>query len=148
MYRRSVLSVLLTLIVGCVSAPKAPAAADAAAKTFSTPEGKAQLYVVRPSSFGLAVLYQMAVDGRLIGSLPAETFLTTPIAGGSHNVSVFNNTSQENLAVTCEINKTCFVRVGMHPAATSNRPRLKQVTEDEGPGLVRSNAMVETLPVN
>jgi hypothetical protein len=138
---------VLVIALSCVSAPKAPPALKAEAKTFRVPARQSRLYVVRPSSFGLAVLYQVSVDGRIIGSLPAEAFLATVLPPGSHLVSLFNATSQENITVTCRPEKPCFIRAGMHPAATSNRARLVEVSEDEGRALVRTNTMMETMPL-
>lgn len=37
-----------------------------------------------------------------------------------------------------------YLRVGMNPAATSNRARMKLVPEDEGQKLVRTNTMVQS----
>jgi hypothetical protein len=135
----------LTGLVACVSAPRARPDIEAEAKAFTVPSGKAKLYVVRPSSFGMAVLYQVSVDGRLIGSLPAEAFLATVLQPGSHTVSLSNSTSQENITLTCGPDKACFVRVGMHPAATSSRARVIEVGEEEGRTLVRTNTMMETM---
>ena len=102
--------------------------------------------VVRPSSFGLAVLYQVAVDGKVIGSLPAETFVTTVITPGDHVIALTNATSEANITVHCDADRLCFVRAGMHPAAMSNRARLIVVSDEEGRRLVQQNAMVESLP--
>ena len=137
---------LITLLLAsCVSAPKASPQAEAEAKSLFVPAGKSKLYIIRPSAFGLAVLYQVAVDGTIICGLPAESFLAAGVEPGSHNVSVFNSTSQESLAITCDAGKPCFVRVGMHPAAMSNRARMKQVGNEEGRALVRSNTMIRSV---
>ena len=145
-YVRLALGLLFALLNACVSAPKATPEAEAAAKQFSGVLGKAQLYIVRPSSFGMAVLYQVSVDGRLIGSLAAETFVLQTLDPGTHTISLFNSTSQENTTVTVEANKNYFLRVGMNPAATSNRARFKLVSEEEGRQLVRTNTMVSSTP--
>lgn len=135
-------TLLLVTLNSCVSAPKASPQVEAAAKRFAALPGKAQLYVVRPSSFGLGILYQVSVDGRLVGSLAAETFLLQALDPGTHTISLFNSTSQENTEVTVEAGKNYYLRVGMNPAATSDRARFKLVSEEEGRELVRSNAMV------
>jgi Protein of unknown function (DUF2846) len=132
---------------GCVSAPKAAPDAEAAAKKFTTVPGEAQLYIVRPSSYGLAVMYQVSIDGRIVGSLPAETFLLERVGPGNHQVSFLNNTSQENTNVSVEAGKNYYLRVGMNPAATSNRARIKLVPDEEGQKLVLSNTMVQSLPL-
>jgi Protein of unknown function (DUF2846) len=61
---------------------------------------------------------QVSIDGRIVGSLAAETFLAQPLDPGTHVISFFNNTSQENTEVTVEAGKNYFLRVGMNPAAT------------------------------
>jgi len=141
------LALLFVVLHACVSAPKATPDVEAAAKQFSTVPGKAQLYVVRPSSFGMAILYQVTVDGRLIGSLAAETFLLQTLDPGTHTISLFNSTSQENTTVTVEANENYFLRVGMNPATTSNRARFKLVSDEEGRQLVLTNTMVSSTPL-
>jgi hypothetical protein len=131
-------------LAACVSAPEADPATERAAKAFAPIPGKAQLYIVRPSSFGTAVLYQVAIDGRLLGSLPGETFLLATLEPGSHVVSFTNATSQENTTLQLEPGKNYFLRVGMHPGSMSNRARTKLVDEQEGRGLVSANAMVQS----
>jgi hypothetical protein len=141
--RYFVLPILLA-VAACVSAPKAPPEAEAAAKKFIASPDKGQLYVVRPSSFGLAVMYQVSIDGRIVGSLPAETYLVQQLQPGNHVVSFFNNTSQENTSVEVEAGRNYFLRVGMNPGATSNRARMKIISEEEGRPLIRSNSMVQS----
>lgn len=145
--KRAVTVILLTVLSACVSAPKAAPEVEASAKEFKVIPGKAQLYVARPSSFGMAVLYQVSVDGRIVGSLPAETFLVENLEPGTHTISFFNSTSQENTTVIVEANRNYYLRVGMNPAATSNRARFKLVSEEEGRELVRSNTMVTSTPL-
>jgi Protein of unknown function (DUF2846) len=146
--KRTFAGVALLALAACVSVPKATPEADLAAKRFQPVAGRAQLYIVRPSSFGLAIMYQVSIDGRIVGSLAAETFLVQQLDAGTHVVAFFNNTSQENTEVTVEPAKNYFLRVGMNPAATSNRARMKLVPEEEGQQLVRSNSMVQSMPVN
>jgi len=136
---------VLVIALSCVSAPKAPPALEAEAKTFRVPARQSRLYVVRPSSFGLAVLYQVSVDGRIIGSLPAEAFLATVLP--PEVTSSRSSMRRVRRTVTCCPEKRCFIRAGMHPAATSNRARLVEVPEDEGRALVRTNTMMETMPL-
>jgi hypothetical protein len=142
--RSPVLVTLGLLLAGCVSASKATPEAEAKARAFQTPQKHAQLYIVRPSSFGLAVLYQVSVDGRIVGSLPAETFLLQEVERGSHVISLFNNTSQESATVEVEAGQNYYLRVGMNPSATSNRARMKLVSEYEGQKLVQTNSMVQS----
>lgn len=140
------LAALLVLCsTACVSAPRARPEVEAEAKAFRVPAGESRLYVVRPSSFGLAVLYQVAVDGKVIGSLPAETFVATDVPPGDHVVALTNATSEANITVHCGADRPCFVRAGMHPSAMSNRARMIEVGEEEGRQLVQQNAMVESL---
>jgi hypothetical protein len=96
----------------------------------------------------LAIMYQVSIDGRIVGSLPAETFLAELVDPGDHQISFFNNTSQENTTVSVEPGKNYYLRVGMNPAATSNRARMKLVSEEEGQKLVLSNTMVQSMPPN
>jgi Protein of unknown function (DUF2846) len=145
--KRYILVAAISLLVSCVSAPKATPEAQANARLFQTVPGKAQLYIVRPSSFGMAVLYQVSIDGRMVGSLPAETFMVETLTAGSHTVTLFNSTSQENTTIDVESDKNYYLRFGMTPTATSNRARCKVVSGDEGRQLVGNNTMVESMPL-
>jgi hypothetical protein len=104
------------LLAGCVSAPKASPQLEAEAKSFFVPAGKSKIYIIRPSAFGLAALFQVAVHGKIIGGLPAESFVAAGVESGSHNVTVFNSTSQESLTITCP------TRTG--PAGMDERPTV------------------------
>ena len=55
-----------TLFSGCASVPMASAEADAAAKRFEAPAGKATIYVYRNEIIGGAVALTVALDGRVV----------------------------------------------------------------------------------
>jgi Protein of unknown function (DUF2846) len=139
--------VCIVLLSACVSVPKASQEDQAAAKLFAVVPSKAQLYIVRPSSYAMAVLYQVSVDGRIVGSLAAKTFLVQTLAPGSHSVSFFNSTSQESMTLEVGPDKIYYLRVGANPGSMSNRARFKLVTDEEGRELVRANTMVVSTPV-
>jgi hypothetical protein len=85
--RRLLLFVLLVM-TSCSSTTLAPAEADAEAKRFVVPAGKARIYLVRCSSQGGVVLMQANLDGRVLGDLQARSYLVVDVAPGHHVVSL------------------------------------------------------------
>lgn len=79
-------SLLALLSTACASVNKASPAADAEAKKFLAPAGKANVYVFRDESFGGAVGLDVLLDGKLIGTTGAKTFVLATVEPGGHTL--------------------------------------------------------------
>jgi hypothetical protein len=85
---RTLVIVLSTALAGCSTTTLAPPGADAEAKRFVVPPGKARLYVVRCSSQGGVYLMQAVLDGRVLGDLQARSYLVVDVPPGDHTLSL------------------------------------------------------------
>lgn len=87
------LALALLLCVGCAShIPMAPQLADSQAKTFQPPTGMAGIYIIG-YKYTTGVVFQVAVDGTLVGPLTNQTYFWFPVPPGTHTIVV---SSQEN----------------------------------------------------
>jgi hypothetical protein len=75
------------LLVGCSAVQKATIEADAQAKTLAVPTGKALVYIVRPSPFGLAIRFNVMCDGTYIGATGGQRFIYTYQNPGKHQIT-------------------------------------------------------------
>jgi len=76
----------LAVLSGCASVPMADPAADAAAKTFTPPAGKAGVYIFRDEAMGAAVKMDVFLDGKKLGETASKTYFYVPVNPGSHEV--------------------------------------------------------------
>lgn len=141
---RVFLTLLACALVACASAPPASPASEADAKEFAAPAGKARIYVVRRGVVGTAVLFQVAIDGAVIGSLPVKSFLLSDLEPGRHNVSVFAPGNQESVVLAAEQGRTYFLHVELSKTSLATKAVVRQVSEEEGRRLVTGASMVRT----
>jgi hypothetical protein len=71
---------------GCASVPMGDATKDAQLKHFVAPQQVAGLYVYRNERVGAAVKMEVEVDGKLIGTTAAKTYLYTTLEPGQHTI--------------------------------------------------------------
>ena len=100
-------------------------------KNLSPIEGKAIVYIVRPTVFGFAVRQEITCDNYLIGSTKGKQYLYTVLSPGKH---IFRAAS-ENISkfeLTLEAGKIYFlkqeVKMGLVVAGTA----LELLSEDDG----------------
>lgn len=74
--------VMISFVSGCASVPMATTEQDDAAKSFATKPGKANIYVYRNESLGLAVKMPVAPNGKLVGDTAAKTYLLLEVDPG------------------------------------------------------------------
>lgn len=123
----------IAILAGCASVPKAPEAADSAAKSFQVAPDKANLYVFRkPAVAGSAVAVQVSVDGRMLGSTGAGTYFLVRLDPGTHVVSSFTPESAPALTLTVEAGRNYFVEQKTHFGLANARTSLHELSESEG----------------
>ena len=120
-----------TFFAGCASVPMASAEADAAAKRFEAPAGKATIYVYRNEILGGAIALTVALDGRVVGRTGPKTFFALDVAPGAHEISsITENTS--TLKFNASAGKTYFVWQEVKMGMWQPRSQLQQVDEATG----------------
>jgi hypothetical protein len=122
---------LVFLLAGCSAVQKATVEADAQAKTLSAPTGKALVYIVRPSPFGLAIRFNVLCDGTQIGATGGQRFIYTYQNAGRHEI-----TSKGENTAKLEINLSAgeIYYIEQIPQMGLIKARNKLVLLDEASG--------------
>jgi hypothetical protein len=142
----SVIVVASILVAGCAATvPVMPDHLDATAKEFSPPAGKANLYITRTDGLGIAVLFKVHLDGKLVGSIAADTYLLFEVEPETNQVAVITEESQDALEIDVEAGKTYFIDVVPKWGWKHARAGLNQLTEENGKAAVRGAKRAKPL---
>lgn len=118
-------------------AQRASEEADRAAKSLTAPEGKALVYIVRPSDFGFAMKFKINLDGKFIGSTKGGRYIYSILEPGEH-IFVTSPGKKEEYRIEVEAGKTYFIRqvpnIGVFKARSELRPIF---SESEGRVILR-----------
>lgn len=108
---RQAFAILAFLLAACATVTMAPPAADLEAKKFTAPSDTARLYVTRPGSQGGAGVFQVIIDGRVVGNLPIQSYLVTDVAPGQHTVTIALPSGSRSLAFEVKRGELVFFRI-------------------------------------
>jgi hypothetical protein len=131
--RRTIVLLLAvaTAVCGCSAVGKAPPELDLEAKQLVPPEGKALVYIVRPSDFGRSVKFKVTVDGEYIGATGGSRFIYAVLEPGSHLiVSKAENASE--LAIVLEAGQTYYLEQKIQMGLLKARNKLARIEDEEG----------------
>lgn len=149
--RLLVLLGLAVLLAGCASSPRASAADDAAAKTFSPPAGQANLYIshLNGDVFGPGY-YSVVVDGKVVGDLSKGAFYLITLAPGRHSIQATGVASSQYGSNTISASKKIEVEADTNYffelAAALGTLSLTQIADTEqGKKTVLSESRAESL---
>jgi hypothetical protein len=126
-------SILLAL-AGCATTTMAVPEKDAAAKSFATTEGHANVYLYRLSAIAGAEKYVVSLDGRRVGESAAGTFLHAVVTPGPHTI-LLSGKSEATFAFSAEARTNVFIKVDPHVSwwwPTPTTIRLLLVDDQEG----------------
>ncbi len=134
MKRRFLSIVFLALtMTGCAATvPIMSDEFDSAAKQFSPPPGKGNLYITRISTLGFAVLFSVHIDGKLAGSIAPSTYLLFELDPGAHQIIVITSESQDTHNVNVQAGQNYFVDVVPKFGWVAARAELKEISQEEG----------------
>lgn len=135
---------LILLLSACASAPLATPALRAEALKFTTSPDRARVYVVRRGVIGTAILFHVAIDGQIVGSLPTKSFLSEEVRPGRHNVSVFAPGSQETVMIDAAAGTTVFIKAELNKTSFATKAVVSIVEDTEGRRLVAGAQMVQS----
>ena len=144
--RVPLLLALLLAAAGCATVPMAAKEHDEAAKAFTTQPDVANLYVYRASTFGFAVKFPVALDGRLLGELPGSTYILVTVPPGPHTLLVSAETNK-TLQFTAEAGKNVYIKVT--PAMgffSANANLYLMADDDEARQDVKGCALILLMP--
>jgi hypothetical protein len=104
------------------------------------------IYIARESQyFGQAILFQVAVDGKLLGGIARGTYYMAQVPPGEHSVTALSNESQDSLKLKTEASKVYYVKVNARMGAVSARVSLQQLSNEEGMEIVKSGELAAGL---
>lgn len=142
--KRLLLAALFALsLAGCASVNMGDPKQDAAAKTFTAPQGNAGVYVYRNETMGAAVKMDVEMDGKPLGQTGANTFLYKEVAPGKHAItSKTENT--ETLEIDTKPGLLYYVWQEVKMGVLSARSKLHLVDEATGKKGVLETKLAET----
>lgn len=126
---------------GCASVPMGNVKQDTALKNFNAPSDrdKAGIYIYRNETFGAAIKMHVRLDGKVLGSTAANTYLYKEVEPGLHTVeSLAENT--DVLKVSARKGTLSYIWQEVKMGMWSARSKLHLVDEVEGrKGVLESN---------
>jgi hypothetical protein len=121
----------LLILTGCAAVGKAPVEKDLEAKKLAPPEGKALVYIVRPSSMGMAIKMEVTCDGKYLGATGGGRFIYAILDPGSH-VFVSKAENKSELPIVLEANKTYYLEQKIKMGIIKARNNLERIEDAEG----------------
>jgi Protein of unknown function (DUF2846) len=125
--------VALLVLAGCVSytppapSPLASSASDAQAKQFVPPQGKANLYVSRPSElilFGKPNPYRVTLDGTEVGGIMPGMYFCFALEPGDHTLSAASQDGVDSVKVHADAGKNYYYQLSTSTADKKSRLSL------------------------
>ena len=120
------------IMASCASVPIAPKHMDTDAKKFSPPPSKANVYVMRSSSYGGAIAFQSTVDGVRLGGVVPKRYLMKSVDPGVHTLEVFSNENADMAQFHAVAGQNYFYDVNAKMGWVSARTKLKRLDENDG----------------
>ena len=143
---------LLAGLTGCssVGVELAPNASDLNAKAFQRSPGKAVLYVVQDGGYGSSrAMFQIAVDGRPLGSLMGYTYHRVILEAGSHAITATTPENERLLTTTLAADSVNFVGVSSSAGMVAMRVgTMRQLSEAEGQKTINESKMARGMTVS
>ena len=142
------LIVVVLAIGGCAATvPLMPQTLDEEAKRFAPSPEKTNIYLTRRSSLGMAVLFQVHLDGKLAGSIAPETYLLFEVEPGKHQIAVITQESQDAMTISAGRGENYFVDVVPKFGWRHARAALEELSQEEGRKAVQNAKRAEPLSV-
>jgi hypothetical protein len=135
MFKKITLIILASsLFVGCASVPMESKEVSDKAKQFNPPsEGKAGLYIYRPSGPGTALKKDIWVDGQCIGESAQKVFFYEEVLGNQeHKISTESEFSPNDLLVKTESGQNYFIKQYIKIGVFVGGANLELVDEAKG----------------
>lgn len=135
----------LLLVSGCAATVEmATPELDQAAKTYVPSEGHANIYVTRKDQFtGSAVLFQVVVDGRMLGAIAPGTYHMMSVEPGRHVVAATSMENQSSQKIDAEAGHCYFFEVTPKSGWMAARVDVAPMSEAAGRAAVAENSLAE-----
>ena len=122
---------ILLALTGCATVPMANVEKDNVAKSFSIPEGNANIYLYRNEILGAAVKLAVVLDDKLVGDTAAQTYMLLKVTPGLHTI-ISKSEKDSELLITVEEGKNYFVWQEVKMGMLAARSKLHLVDEATG----------------
>jgi len=119
---------------------------DDTAKTFSAPTDSSVVYIARENSYkGKAILFQVGLDGKMLGGIAAGTYYAETVSPGEHTITALSNENQDSLKLITVAGTVYFVRVEPRWGMVTAKVGVKVMDAIEGKRIVSNGAMAAGL---
>jgi hypothetical protein len=122
---------VVSLLAGCATVPMASLDLDMKAKSFVVPEGKSSIYLYRNESFGGAIVFTVALDGKVAGQTGPQTYFVWHVDPGPHEVSSMSE-NVSTLKLEAQAGRPYFIWQEVKMGMWSARSLLQQVDDETG----------------
>jgi hypothetical protein len=124
---------IAVLLSGCAATvPMAMATLDAEAKQFVAPAGQSNVYVFRSGGPGWAILFQVQLDGRVIGSIAPNTYHLVAVEPGDHTIASSTSENSRMVRFRALAGQSYFFEIEPQMGWVSARVGLEQVDDEHG----------------
>jgi hypothetical protein len=133
---KNIILILLPVLLcmGCVAkVPLALNTLDIAAKNFTPVPDRSNIYVFRvEGGQGQNLLFQVFLDGRLMGGIAVGTYLLAETPPGVHSIAAFSHENQDSINLKVEEGENYFLEIEGKWGVATFRVTIKQVEEEAG----------------
>ena len=140
-----IVTLLASILGGCATVPMGNVKQDATLKSFGAPnnQDKAGIYVYRNETFGAAIKMHVRLDGKVLGSTAANTYLYKEVEPGQHTVSSLAENT-DTITVSARKGTLSYIWQEVKMGMWSARSKLHLVSEEEGKKGVLESDLAET----
>ena len=133
------------LFTACTAkSPLAPKKETLKVKKFIPDAKSCQIYVFRKSYLGFLFLFNIYLDGRVIGSLPPGTFLHKYLKPGRYLISVITHENRDDISFTCKEKQIYFFELQPRTGWMSARAEIKIADPNEATKIIKKLEMVKS----
>ncbi|MEL0456679.1 DUF2846 domain-containing protein [Flavobacteriaceae bacterium SZ-1-7] len=124
---------LFLLLVGCAATTQYVQVSDSNKKSNNySSETMAQIYVLRPSSFGSAITFKIYQNEKFIGELGPNSYLAWQVDSANGQIEVISKSENYSvLSVTPEAGKTYYIKQKVKMGWIMARTDLELLSEEE-----------------
>jgi len=133
------------LVAGCLSGPFASEEMDAAAKTFTPADNRANVYVIRDAEWP-GYQGQVLIDNMVAGWIVSSSYTLLSVSPGAHVLCyvIFDHTARANIWV--DAGKSYFFQTSATQGWNEPTVELKPADESSGKALVSQSRRAVNNP--
>jgi hypothetical protein len=140
-----IIAVVASVLGGCASVPMGNVKQDMVLKNFNAPndKNKAGVYVYRNEFIGAAIKMHVRMDGKVLGTTAANTYLYKEVEPGEHIISS-EAENTDTLTIDAKKGTLSYIWQEVKMGFLFARSKLHLVSEKEGRKGVLESDLAET----